>query len=286
MRGWIEILIRSFGLFFFTFLLIRVMGKKSPYKMTSFQLVSYLVISTLVALISVGVVKNLQLALVTLAVWIVMSIVIDFLTAKNKMLHDFVYGKETVLIKEGKIMEENLRKTKLTGDELIRELRTKNAFSIADVEFAILETTGEVNVFMKSDKKPITSHDLGKKVSPQVEPQTIILDGNIDHDALAAVGLNVGWLKKQLKSMSIDLTNVFMGQVDSNGDLYIDLFDDILQQPQPTIKEMLYANMEKSHADFVKYPLETKDKEAKRMYEYNAERLEILMKKLKPYLLH
>lgn len=262
------------------------MGKKSPYKMTSFQLVSYLIISTLVALISVGVVKNLQLALVTLAVWIVMSIFIDFLTAKSKMLHDFVYGKETVLIKEGKIMEENLRKTKLTGDELIRELRTKNAFSIADVEFAILETTGEVNVFMKSDKKPITAHDLGKNVAPQVEPQTIILDGNIDHDALAAVGLNVGWLKKQLKSMSIDLTNVFMGQVDSNGDLYIDLFDDILQQPQPTIKEMLYANMEKSHADFMKYSLETKDKEAKRMYEYNAERLEILMKKLKPYLLH
>lgn len=262
------------------------MGKKNPAKMTAFQLVNYMIIAILVALTSTKVIKDFRLAMVALGVWIVLFIFIDFLVIKSKIFHDFIYGKETILIKKGKIMEENLKKAKLTGEELIRELRTKNAFNVADVEFAVLETTGEVNVFMKSDKKPITAHDLGKTVAPQVEPQTIILDGNIHYDALTAMGLNEGWLKTQLKGMGVDLTNVFIGQVDSNGDLYIDLFDDLLQQPQPTVKEMLYANIEKSQADFVKYSLETNDEKAKKMYADNAEKLEELMKKLQSYLLN
>ncbi|KJF26138.1 DUF421 domain-containing protein [Clostridium aceticum] len=285
MKDWVEILLRSIGLFFLVFLFVRIMGKRNPGKMTTFQLVNYIVIAVLTALTSVKIITNIRLGLIALAVWTLLPMLIDFLTVKSKVVHDFIYGKETILIKKGKVMEENLKKAKLTGEELISQLRAKNAFSLADVEFAVLETTGEVNVVMKSDKKPITAHDLERKVAPQTEPQTIILDGNILHDALNELGLNEGWLKTQLKGMGIDLTNVFIGQVNSSGDLYVDLFDDMIQLPQPSVKEALYASIEKSQADFMKYALETKDEKAKKMYGQHAEDLQALMKKLQPYLL-
>lgn len=286
MKEWIEILIRSLGLFFLTFLFIRVMGKRNAAKMSAFQLVTYVVIAMLAALISVKVIESLRLGLLALGIWVVLPIIVDFFAVRSKVFHDFINGRETVLIKKGKVMEENLKMAKLTGEELIRELRSKNAFNLADVEFAVLETTGEINVTLKSNKQPVTPYDLESKVAPKAEPQTIILDGNILHDSLNNLGLNEGWLKTQLKGMGVDLTNVYIGQVDSSGDLYVDLFDDMIQIPQPSVKEMLYASLEKSQSDFTKYALETQDEKAKKMYAKHAEELECLMKKLQAYLLH
>jgi len=60
-------------------------------------------------------------------------------------------------------MEDNLAKERMTGQEFLQGLRSKNAFNLADVEFAVMETTGDINISLKSDKKPVTSYDLGKK---------------------------------------------------------------------------------------------------------------------------
>jgi hypothetical protein len=190
-----------------------------------------------------------------------------------------------VLIKHGKIMEESLMQTRLTGEELLRALRSKNAFNLADVEFAIMEDTGDINVLMKSDKQPVSSFNLGKKVAPQAEPQTIILDGAILNEPLFSLGMNQEWLGIQLESMGVSLDNVFIGQVDSSGDLYLDLFEDSVELPQPKVKEMLYANFEKIQADLMSFSLETQSETAKKMYAEHAQTLKQLMEKLKPYLL-
>ncbi len=198
---------------------------------------------------------------------------------------EWINGKPTTLIKQGKVMEENLAQVRLNGEELLRELRAKDVFRLADVEFAIMEPTGAVNVMLKADKKPLTPHDIGKQVSPQTEPQTVILDGNVMDESLANMGLNKNWLETQLAGIGVSLDNVFIGQIDTTGDLYIDLYDDAIQMPQPKVKELLYANLEKCQADLLTYALETKDKGAKAMYDKNSEKLEQLIKILKPYLL-
>lgn len=285
MQMWIQIILKTTSLFFLTLFLIRLMGKRNLSRMTPFSLVNYIVIAILAALISANIIINMAFGFIAMGVWIFMPIVLDYLSLKSKRIHDLFYGKETVLIKHGKIMEENLIKTRITGEELIRELRSKNAFSLADVEFAVMETTGEVNVFVKSDKKPITAHDLGKKVAPLTEPQIVILDGNVLNESLASLGLNKEWLRIQLENMGVSLDNVFIGQVDSSGDLYLDLFDDSVELPQPKVKEMLYANLEKTQASLMTFALETNDENAKAMYSKNAEKIKQLMEKLEPYLL-
>lgn len=285
MKSWLIILVRSIFLFFLTLVLTRVMGKRNLSKMTLFNFISYAVIAIIVSLISLNIVINVPFALIALGVWVLFSIALDYLSMKSKWLHDVINGKERVIIKNGKIMEENLSRVRFTGEELLRELRSKNVFNLADVEFAIMETTGDINVSLKSDKKTITPYDLGIKASPKAEPQTVILDGNILNEGLTNIGLNQSWLKTKLESTGVALENVFIAQVDSSGDLYLDLFDDNIQVPQSQVKELLYANMEKSQADLMSFALETKDKKAKSMYLHNAEELKKVMKKLEPYLL-
>lgn len=182
-------------------------------------------------------------------------------------------------------MEENLKRARMTGEELLRELRRKNIFNLSDVEFALLETTGEINAMLKSDKVPVTPRHLERKVAPQSEPQTVIADGNILDQPLANIGLNRRWVLTELEKAGVALENVFLGQVDSYGDLYLDLFDDAVQLPQARVKDLLYAALEKSQADLTAFSLETENEQAKAMYQRNADRLKTVLENIRPYLL-
>ncbi|PKM45965.1 MAG: hypothetical protein CVV03_06055 [Firmicutes bacterium HGW-Firmicutes-8] len=285
MKDWIVILLRSGSLFFLTLALVRIIGKRNLSSLNPFNYVNYMVIAIITALISVNVIKNFILGLIALAVWVVLPIALDYLAIKSKWIHDLVNGKPTVLVKDGKVMEENLIQVRYTGEELLRELRSKSAFNLADVEFAVMETTGDINVLMKSDKKPVTPYDLGRKVSPRPESQTVILDGNILNEPLSNLGLNQDWLKVQLENIGVSPDNVFIGQVDGSGDLYVDLFDDSLEAPLPKVKQLIYANLEKCQADLTTFALETGDSQVKNMYINNANKIEQVKGKLEPFLL-
>lgn len=285
MQSWVMVLLRSITLFFLTLAIIRIIGKSSLSKATPFKFASYIVIATIAALLSLGLVPNTTFGFLSLAVWLFFSVAIDYLAMKSKWVHDLINGRETVLIKDSKIMEENLQKVRYTGEELLRELRSKNAFNMADVEFAVMESTGEINVLLKSDKKPITAHDMKIKVAPLSEPQTVILDGNILDEPLSTRGLNREWLKIQLSNNGVSLDNVFIAQVDSSGDLFIDLFDDSIQVAQPQVKEMLHATISKIQSDLITFSLDTDDSKAKKMYSENANKMKQVMEKLEPYLL-
>jgi uncharacterized membrane protein YcaP (DUF421 family) len=282
---WLIILFRSVLAFFITLVLIRLIGKKQPSRMNPFYFINYVVLGMIAAMISLGIIGNLVIGFIALAVWGLLPIALEYLSLKSKWIHDLFNGRETVLIKQGKIMEESLFQVRLTGEELLRELRSKNIFNVSEVEFAVMETTGEINVLPKSENKPLTPSDFGQKVAPCTESQTVILDGNILDEPLAAMGLNRNWLNLQLERLGVSLTNVFIGQVDSSGDLYIDLFNDAIILPQPKVKELLYANLQKIQADLTTFSLETEDQEAKVMYAGYAGKLAKMLVQIEPYLL-
>lgn len=261
------------------------MKRKTLSRATSFDFISYAVIAIIITLISLNIVDNIYFGLITLAVWALMPIILDYASMRSKWIYNLIHGKERVLVKNGKIMEDNLSKERITGQEFLQEMRSKKAFNLADVEFAVMETTGDINVSLKADKKPITSYDLGKQIGPKTEPQTVILDGNILNEGLTNAGLNRGWLTTQLEIKGVALENVFLGQVDSSGDLYVDLFDDMIQVPKTQVKEMLYASIQKSEADLMSFSLDCDNEDAKIMYSQSAKKLEKIRKKLEPYLL-
>ena len=285
MQESIYVIIRSLALFFLVWLSIRLIGKRNISRVKPFNFMSYIVLAIVATLMSLNLI-NLISGFIVLLTWLVLPIALDYLSIKSEVIHQLINGKETVLIKHGKIMEENLIQVRMIGEDLLAELRSKNIFNLTDVEFAVMETNGEINAYLKSDKKPVTAHDLGEQVAPQAEPQTVIMDGNILNEPLFSLGLNQEWLKVELDKMGVALENVFLGQVDSSGDLFLDLFDDAVEIPQPKVKELLYANLEKIQVDLSTFSLQTEDKNAKGMYLRNSQKLENLLDKLRPYLLN
>jgi uncharacterized membrane protein YcaP (DUF421 family) len=285
MDTWLILLFNSVIFFFLTLVLVKYMKKKSLSRATPFDFISYTVIAIVITLSSLNVLSNIYFGLITLAVWALMPIILDYAAMKSKWIYNLIHGKERVFIKNGKVMEDNLSKERITGQEFLQEMRFRKVFNLADVEFAVMETTGDINVCLKADKEPVTSHYLGKTVATKAEPQAVILDGNILNEGLTNIGLNEGWLKTELEKKGVNLENVFIGQVDSSGDLYVDLFDDMIQIPKTQVKEMLYAGIQKSQSDLMSFSLDTDNEVAKAMYLKNAEKLQKVIEKLEPYLL-
>ncbi len=273
MPDWIMILIRSVVMFLLIITFLRFVGRKQTSQMTYSDFVVGITIGGMAALISLNVVTNLALGLVGLAVWVLLMVLANYLSLKSKWFHDLFRGRETVLIKHGKVMEDNLKEVQYTGEELLSQLRRKNVFNLADVEFAVLEGNGEVSVLMKSEQTPITPRHLEWSVASQAEPQTVILDGNIIDEGLRNQGLNRAWLKVELDKLGISPENVFIGQIDSSGDLYVDLFDDAIQIPKPTTKDLLFATIKKCEADLELYALATNDPTSRKMYQESAKEL-------------
>jgi uncharacterized membrane protein YcaP (DUF421 family) len=285
MDTWLILLFNSVIFFFLTLVLVKYMKKKSLSRATPFDFISYTVIAIVITLSSLNVLSNIYFGLITLAVWALMPIILDYAAMKSKWIYNLIHGKERVFIKNGKVMEDNLSKERITGQEFLQEMRFRKVFNLADVEFAVMETTGDINVCLKADKEPVTSHYWGKTVATKAEPQAVILDGNILNEGLTNIGLNEGWLKTELEKKGVNLENVFIGQVDSSGDLYVDLFDDMIQIPKTQVKEMLYAGIQKSQSDLMSFSLDTDNEVAKAMYLKNAEKLQKVIEKLEPYLL-
>jgi uncharacterized membrane protein YcaP (DUF421 family) len=282
--AWTIILIRSLFMFLVVTFLLRLIGRKQTSQMTYSDFVTGIAIGGIAAIISLGLEKNLAYAMIAFAVWLIAPLFVSLLSMKSKMFHDIVYGRQTVLIKNGKIMEANLKEVRYTGEELLSQLRRKNIFSLADVEFAVMESNGEVSVMLKSEQTPITPKQLDWPVGPKAEPQTVILDGNIIDEGLKIQGLTRNWLQTELEKTGVALENVFIGQVDSSGDLYVDLFDDIIQVPKPTTKDLLYATLKKCEADLELYALGTNKTAARAIYQQTAAELAEVAQDLKPLL--
>ena len=129
-----------------------------------------------------------------LAVWGILSLVVAFLVLKSRVFSILVAGQPTILIENGKINEKNLFKSKLTLDQLMENLRDKNAFKIADVELAVFETNGRVSVMKKSDNEPITPKILGMQLEKETRPYIVLQDGLVIDERLQAAGYTKEWL--------------------------------------------------------------------------------------------
>ena len=285
MPDWLLIAVRTLLAIAILFLMTKILGKRQISQLSFFEYITGITIGSIAAYISLEMDANWYLGIVSLVVWVGVSFGIEFLQLKSKIARDFIDGKSTVVIKDGKILEDNLKKERLTTDELLEQLRKKNVFQAADVEFAIMDPSGNINVLLAKENQPLTPKHLGIKVAPEKEPQVVIMDGEVMYEALATAGLSRDWLDTELETIGVALENVFLGQVDAYNQLYVDLFDDQIQVPKPQKKAALLATLKKCEADLEMFSLSTKETKAKKMYEECAKELERVIKEVKPLLI-
>ncbi len=277
---WTLVILRSVFILIILFAITKWLGKRQISQLSFFEYIAGMTIGDIAAQVSTGLDSKFFHGVFAILIFAVVPFLTGILSLKNKTARDFFEGKSTVLIKDGKILEDNLKKEKYTSDELLELLRGKDAFSVADVEFAVLEPSGELNVLLKKDRQPLTAKDIGLKVANEKEPQTVIMDGNVLDEPLSASGHNRAWLHAELEKLGVVIENVFLGQVDSYGQLTIDIYNDKLQMPSPQNKPLLLASLKKCHADLELFSLETKSKSASEMYSKNAKQIEKILNKV------
>src|SRR5690625_3045524 len=181
-------------------------------------------------------------------------------------------------------MEDNIKKEVFTSEDLLEQLMSKDIFQLADVEFALMEPSGTLSVLPKKENQPLTAKDLGIKVAPIKESQTIIMDGKMLLEPLANASLNPNWIETELDKINVSIENVFLGQVDSHGQLTVDLYDDKIVVPSPSEKPLLLATMKKCQADLELFALATKNEQSKQTYQKNSQKLQKAIDIVTPYL--
>ena len=144
------VVIRSIISFFVLLVLVRLMGKQQVAELTFFDYIVGITIGSIASTLSVQVNQNTTATLVGMAVWAFLPITLGYLSISSVWIRKVVEGEATVVIENGKILESNLKRMRLSIDDLISELRTKEVFSISDVEFALWESNGKLSIQNKS----------------------------------------------------------------------------------------------------------------------------------------
>lgn len=284
MPGWILIVFRSIVFLAILLITTKMLGKKQISELSFFEYVSGITIGSIAGEVITGLESNAYHGALAIFMFGLVTLLVDFLSLKSKSFRDVVEGKGTVIIKDGKILEEQLKKEKYTIDEISALLRQKGIFRVADVEFAVLEPRGNLSTLLKKENRPLTPKDLQMKTPREKEPQTVIMDGKILDEALRSSGKSREWLELELAKLAVTLDNVFLGQVDSYGELTVDLYDDKIQVPSPQQRPLLLAMLKKTQADLELFSMQTESNEAKAMYQKNAGHVQNVINKLEPYL--
>lgn len=274
MPEWLDVIVRSFLFVIVLFFITKALGKKQISQLSFFEYVTGITIGSIAAEVIMGLEQNMFYGFLAIIIVAVIPFIGGLISLKSKKFRDFTEGKGTIFIKDGKVMEDNLKKERYTIDELLELLRNKDVFQVSDVQFAILEATGDLSVMLKKENQPLTPKDLNMQVASIKEPQTVIMDGKILDEPLATIGHSRGWLKTELENLGVTIENVFIGQVNSYGELTVDVFDDKLQVPSPQERPLMLSTMKKCQADLELFALATEDKDAKHLFVKNSEKLQ------------
>lgn len=284
MPDWLEIIVRTFTFIVLLFFMTKALAKKQLSELNIFEYIFGIVMGSIVAIFSSTLDHSFYFGIIAMLTLFSTLILVEYISLKSKSFRDFFQGKSTIFIQDGRIMEDNLKKEGYTADDLLGKLRNKDVFQVSDVEFALLEPTGALNVMPKKEQQPLTPKDMGIKQPPKKAPQTVIMDGKLLLEPLANLSLSKQWLETELAKQNIAIDNVFLGQADSDAQLTIDLFDDQITVPQPSEKPLLLASMKKCQADLALFSLATENAQSKQQYEKNSQELEKAIHLVTPYL--
>lgn len=149
------------------------------------------------------------------------EVLISGATLKSVRLRSLFFGRPSVLILRGKVIQRELRKNRFSLDELMQELRNQGVLDISKIEYGILETDGRLNVILYASESPVTPAMLNIETSRDAYPAIIINDGHVMETNLRHLGRDMNWLTKQLNERGVHSpSDVFLMTLNKSGQIY------------------------------------------------------------------
>lgn len=197
----VVLFLRAIILYLLIFAVIRLTGKRQLSDLQPFDLIITLLIAELASEPAADINVPLLYGIVPIMALFLMQRLIAFLSLKSDSMGRLVCGRALILIEKGIVIEETLRSAHYTLDDLLEQLRGKDVYQIADVEYAILETNGDLSVMLKGHRQQPTFSDMGLAPPTAELPYLLIEDGKLHRDALKKSGHSEDWLAFQMKKM-------------------------------------------------------------------------------------
>ena len=187
---------RSIIIYVIVLIVMRLMGKREIGQMQPFELAISIMIADLASIPMSDIGIPIFNGIIPILGLLVMHLIISVLNIKSSKIREIICGKPTILIYQGRIDELKMKKERFTLNELEEKLRSNNVMDIGDVEFAILETSGDISVIQKPNKRTTTPEDFN--IMPDYEgiSYNLVMDGKVMTENLKKIGKNYDWLKR------------------------------------------------------------------------------------------
>lgn len=215
-------IIKSILIYVLALILSKLIGIKIISQMNFFDFITGVSVGSMIAKIIINKDHVVFSGIIALITFSLLTIATSYLNLKSYAARRITNAKTLILIENGRIIDKNIKKLKITINELMMKLREKDVFNLEDVQFAIMESNGQLSVLIKANKKPVTPYDMDLKVKSLSLLNDIIIDGKIIDKNLEIAGIDKKWLQCELKKKSINnIEDVFYAGVDKNKKLTI-----------------------------------------------------------------
>lgn len=211
---------RSVVLYLIVLIVMRLMGKREIGQLQPFELAISIMIADLASIPMADIGIPIFNGIIPILGLLAMHLIISVLNLKSMKAREIICGKPSILIYRGKINEKVLKKERFTINELEERLRANNVFNLGDVEYAILETSGQVTVIQKPEKRNTTPQDFD--IVPEYEgiPYDLVIDGKVMYKNLQVIGKDYIWLTKQMGKFKIKPEEALVVTMDGKGQIF------------------------------------------------------------------
>ena len=200
--------------------IIRLMGKRQIGQMEPAEFVVTMLVANLAAIPMQDGGIPLFSGLVPILTVLGMELVLSWLSVKSLTFRKLLCGKPVILIENGNIMQENMKLTRVSLDELTSHLRQKDVLDVSQVQYAIMETDGNLSVFPYPKHRPATAKEAGVQADKQSLPITLISDGKIIPENLTLMKKDLRWLRRELESRNTTAAEVYFMTLDKQGHIF------------------------------------------------------------------
>ena len=211
--------LRTVLLYLVLIAVIRCMGKRQIGQMEPSEFVVTMLVANLASIPMEDEGIALHTGLIPIVTVLGLELVLSWLSLKSIRLRKLLCGKPVILIENGQILQDNLRKTRVTLDELTGHLREKDVLDLQSVQYAILETNGNLSVFPFPKDRPASAREAGIQAKKQYLPMTLISDGTVLTDNLKKSGRDMAWLKEQAAKRGASIQSTWLFMVDEGGNI-------------------------------------------------------------------
>lgn len=215
-------LVRTVILYIVVLFTIRIMGKSELSKMSPFQLVVIFMIAELASIPIESPTVSMINGVVAIFSLLFLQVLLSLLSIKSEKIKNFINGKPSVLIEKGEINEKELRSLRISINDLLEQLRIGGSAAISDVEYAVMESNGDLSIILKPEKKPLTAEDMSVIKEPEVMPLILISDGILYKQNLTSLGWDENYLKEQMSRANLSrYEDVFFAFCDEKKKIHI-----------------------------------------------------------------